>query len=257
MDEGPLTQEFGNEEIWSQVFGVGAKDLIDQQKFHRFLPRPPRCRLCHAPFEGLGGLYLRLRGKSKAKRNPNFCNACDSFLDANPGGAEVPMAILYADIRNSTEFVNNNSPAEVARRVNAFLEAATPAITEEDGFLLAFYGDCVLANWPPGFSGEDYMAKAIKAARRVSQASADIGIPVGTALHSGVAFMSSVKANAGGFRDVSIFGVPVNVAARLSHEAEAGRILASADLVKEAGLSGDPVSVTAKGFDEPLEAVYI
>lgn len=257
MPKAPLTRDVGNEEIWAHVFGVGADDLVDQQTFHKRLPSPPRCRLCLAPFRGLGGFYLRFRGKTQSKRNPHYCAACDDFLEANPGGAEVPMAILYADIRNSTEFVRTHSPTEAAERVNAFLQVATPAITDEDGFLLAFYGDCIVANWPPGFSGSNYLEKSLRAARRVAAASAEAGIPVGTALHSGTAYICSVQANHGSFRDISIFGVAVNLVARLSHEAEAGRILLSQDTAHALGIAGDdPISLDLKGFDEAIEAIY-
>ncbi|MEL6954944.1 MAG: adenylate/guanylate cyclase domain-containing protein [Pseudomonadota bacterium] len=254
MAEQDMEPERGNEELWYHVFAVGAGDLLDQRGFHSRLPSPPRCRLCKVPFQGLGGLILRFRGKSRAKRNPNYCSACDQFLAANPGGAEVPMAILYADIRKSTEFVQAHAPAEVLRRTNAFLELATRAITENDGFVLAFYGDCVLANWPPGFSGSDYREKAVKTAEELSGASQKAGIPVGVGLHAGTAYMCSVQANQGSFRDVSVFGEAVNIAARLSSAAAAGEVLGSAEMAEIAETKGPEQSFDLKGFNDPVAA---
>ena len=175
------------------------------------------------------------------------------FLDQNPGGAEVPMAILFADIRKSTEFVRDHSPEEVARRINTFLDLATTSITDEDGFLLAFYGDCVLANWPPGFSGADYVEKAMRSAKALAAASRQAGIPVGIGLHSGDAYMSSVVAQKGSFRDVSVFGEAVNATARLSGAAGASEILTTASTARALGLNGPWESLTVKGFDAPIE----
>ena len=252
MTDEELSRDRGNEELWRQVFAVGAADLLDQRLYHGGLPSPPRCRMCKAPFAGVGGRIMRLKGKRPAKRNPHYCNACDTFLENNPGGAEVPMSLLYADIRKSTEFVREHPPAEVLRRINIFLDLATDAITDSDGFVLAFYGDCVVANWPPGFSGVDYVAKAVKAGRKIAGASARAGIPVGIGVHSGDAYMCSVLAAKGSFRDVSVFGEAVNVVARLSDAAAAGEVLVSMDVAASAGIEGTHEMLTLKGFDDPI-----
>jgi adenylate cyclase len=252
MTEEDLARDSGNEELWYQVFAVGAADLLDQRTYHGGLPSPPRCRMCKAPFAGVGGRIMRLKGKRPAKRNPHYCNACDTFLENNPGGAEVPMALLYADIRKSTEFVREHAPAEVLQRINTFLDLATEAITDSDGFFLAFYGDCVVANWPPGFSGGDYVAKAVKAGREIADASAKAGIPIGIGVHSGDAYMCSVQAAKGSFRDVSVFGEAVNIVARLSDAASAGEVLISVDAADSAGIVGAAEMLTLKGFEDPI-----
>lgn len=252
MSDGPFTQENGNEEVWRHVFAVGAADLLDQHRYHLNLPSPPRCRLCKAPFAGIGGFFLRFRGKRPSKRNPNFCSACDTFLASHPGGAEVPMSLLYADIRKSTEFARSHPPGEIAARINTFLDLATRAITDEDGFILAFYGDCVVANWPPGFSGPDYIARAARAGQDVARASAEAGIPVGVGLHSGEAFMASVQANNGGFRDVSVFGEAVNLVARLSSAARPGEVIMTQAVAEADGIGTADETIEVKGFDAPV-----
>jgi len=254
MDDGEFSRDSGNEELWLQVFAVGAADLLDQRSFHSRLPSPPRCRLCKAPFRGIGGFFLSWKGKRPAKRNPHFCNACDAFLENNPGGAEVPMALLYADIRQSTEFARAHTPVEVSRRINRFLNVATDAITQSDGFLLAFYGDCVFANWPPGFSGPDYVAKAVASSRALAEASREAEIPVGIGVHSAEAYMCSVEAAQGSFRDVSVFGEAVNVVARLSDKAGPGEVLVSRAAAETARIDGPWEAMTLKGFEEPVMA---
>ncbi len=230
----------GNEALWQQVFGDGHPDLNKQHSFHAKLPRDPRCKLCFAPFAGLGGMYLRFRGKGRSSRNPNFCNACDGFLEAFPGGAEVEMSIIFVDIRNSTAYAQQSSAANVSGRINTFLDAVTNTITQADGFILAFYGDCVVGVWPPGFSGADHATKALGAARalvknhKLKDASGD-EIPFGVGLNSGPVFIGTVQAAKGMFRDVSIFGHNVNLTARLAAAAKPSEALVSTSLMDAVG----------------------
>lgn len=165
------------------------------------------------------------------------------------------MSLLYADIRSSTEFTRTHSPAEVSKRINAFLDLATQEIVERDGFVVAFYGDCIVANWPPGFSGSDYIAKAGHTGLAIAKASEAAGIPVGVGLHSGSAYMASVYANAGGFRDVSVFGENVNIVARLSNAANSGEVIMTGDIAQaiQAGEANDALDL--KGFDEPVNVL--
>jgi len=165
------------------------------------------------------------------------------------------MSLLYADIRKSTDFTQSHSAAEVSNRINKFLDLATKAIIEEDGFIVAFYGDCIVANWPPGFSGPDYVARAGRAGLAVARASAQAGIPVGIGLHSGTAYMASVHANKGGFRDVSIFGEAVNIVARLSNEAAAGEVIMTQDIATSINAGDAVVPLSLKGIDASVKVV--
>ena len=254
-----FTKEDGNTELWHTIFAVGHPDLSKQQEFHAKLPRDPRCRLCNAPFAGLGGLYMRFRGKVASSRNENYCNACDGFLDAYPGGAEVEMSMLFADIRNSTAFAESAGPKAASDRVNRFLDSATKAITDNDGFILAFYGDCIVAVWPPGFSGPDHAQMAVKAAREIAghaRASAEAA-PVGVGVHKGTVYIGTVQAAKGLFRDVSIFGAEVNVTARLAASAAAGEALASKEILDAAGGTGEMKPFDLKGISRPVEAATL
>lgn len=250
-------KEDGNTDLWRTIFADGHPDLSAQQKFHGKLPTDPRCRLCSAPFAGLGGLYMRFRGKKQSSRNEHYCNACDGFLDTFPGGAEVEMSVLFADIRNSTSFAEAAGPQAASERVNSFLNSSTKTITDNDGFILAFYGDCVVAVWPPGFSGPDHAAKAVKTAGEIA-AQAGTGaeaVPVGVGVHCGEVYIGTVQAAQGLFRDVSIFGVEVNVTARLAAIAGAGEAIASGDILGKAGRKNTALtSHDLKGISRPVEA---
>ena len=108
-----------------------------------------------------------------------------------------------------------------------------------------------MANWPPGFSGPDYIARAARAGREVARASSEAGIPVGVGLHSGEAFMASVQANSGGFRDVSVFGEAVNLVARLSSVAGAGEVIMTGEVAEADGAAATE-EIEVKGFEAPV-----
>lgn len=254
----------GNEELWKMLFAAGDPRLQKMQNFHMKLPTKPRCRLCLAPFKGIGGWIMRLKGKSRNNRNPNFCNACDKFLETFPGGADIELSILFVDIRRSTEYTETHDPAAVSRRINIFLNEAINTITDNDGFINAFYGDCVVAAWPPGFSGKDHAAKALATARQLvakdMRDSSGEAIPVGVGVHTGPVFISTVSALQGTFRDISIFGNNVNLTSRLASLAKPMQALSTRETIEAAGQ--DPASyrfqsVELKGFSDPVDAYEI
>lgn len=252
----------GNEALWKQIFAVGAPDLQKMQRLNKLLPSDPRCKLCNAPFGGIGGLYMRLRGKGRNNRNPNFCNACDAFIEANPGGAEIELSMLFVDIRGSTDYADHANPVDVSQRINAFLDTATRVINERNGFINAFYGDCVVAAWPPGFSGADHARLCLDTAKELAGYSITDHqgqvIPVGVGAHTGPMYISVVTAARGTFRDVSVFGANVNLTARLASSAKAAEALVSEELLKAAGQELPPVEnrreLTLKGFETPVAA---
>jgi adenylate cyclase len=124
---------------------------------------------------------------------------------------------------------------------------------------MAFYGDCVVAVWPPGYCGPDHAAKALAAGRRIAAglASGPDPVPVGVGVHCGEVFIGTVDAARGLFRDVSIFGIEVTVTARLASLAAAGEVLASGDLARAAGVPPGEVTtreLDLKGLSHPVEA---
>ncbi len=254
-------QQNGNEDLWKTIFAAGHPDLQKQQWLHKKLPLKPRCRMCLVPFKGIGGWIMRMKGKAQNSRNPNYCNACDKFLEAFPGGAEVEMSVLYVDIRNSTQYTQSNNATDVGQRINIFLDQATRIITDHDGFVMAFYGDCIVAAWPPGFSGENHALKAQQAAMGLVRDKGMVDksgdpIPVGVGVHTGNVFIGTVTALQGSFRDVSIFGSNVNLTARLASHATALQALASAENIIASGkkpTSFNCETVELKGFQEPVE----
>ncbi|MGH1484924.1 MAG: adenylate/guanylate cyclase domain-containing protein [Cellvibrionaceae bacterium] len=254
-------KKMGNEALWQQVFGIGAPELKKMQKWNKKLPSDPRCKLCNAPFKGIGGWLMRFKGKARNNRNPNFCNACDSFIEAHPGGAEIDLSMLFVDIRGSTDYAEHANPLDVSQRINAFLDAATNIIIDNDGFVAAFYGDCIVATWPPGFCGEEHAKKCLNTAIEVARHSIKDHegkvIPVGVGAHTGSMYISVVSAAKGSFRDVSVFGANVNLTARLASSAQASEALVSEDIInaaKQTFAADKKKELTLKGFSQSVTA---
>jgi adenylate cyclase len=86
-------------ERWRKILTEGHKPLRFLHVLFRYIPGPPRCKGCHNPFGGVGGKLVGLFGFTPSRKNPNLCVAgCDRLPS---GGAEVDIAVLFADVRGS------------------------------------------------------------------------------------------------------------------------------------------------------------
>lgn len=221
----------------------------------RMLPHDPRCRFCNAPFQGIGGIIVRaLFGKQRSNLNPRFCNLCDQASREFPGGAEVEMSMLFADVRGSTALSEKMSPTEFSGLINRFYSEATSIITKEDGLVEKLAGDAVAAFWGAGFAGPDYVGRTIKVAQNLSRVMARQHIPVGIGVHSGVAYFGAVG-TADGLTDITAIGDEVNMAARLASKAAAGEIVISEKALQQAGMDGSGLesrSLELKGISMPV-----
>lgn len=242
--------------VWWDWFSTSAFDVDKRlRRIFRMLPRDPRCKFCNAPFEGVGAIIVRrLYGKRRSTLNPRFCNMCDEASRQFPGGAEVAMSMLFADVRGSTALSEKMSPKEFSQLINRFYTGSTKIVTEEDALVEKLAGDAVAAFWGAGFAGSHYVRRTIQAARNMSVAMARQKIPVGIGVHSGVAYFGVMGA-ADGLTDISAVGDEVNTAARLASKAAAGEIIVSEQALKASGIDGDGLesrSLELKGIGEPV-----
>ncbi|MBI3738130.1 MAG: adenylate/guanylate cyclase domain-containing protein, partial [Chloroflexi bacterium] len=213
------------DQMWHDWFMTDAFG-VEKRQHHllKLLPHDPRCKFCHAPFEGAGALIVRtLYGKKQSALNPRFCNVCDGFAETHPGGAEVEMAMLFADVRGSTELSEQMSPTEFSRLINRFYIEATRAVIHEDGLVEKLAGDAVAAFWGAGFAGPDYVARTLQTAQNILKTMNREKIPVGIGVHFGVAYFGAMG-EVNGLVNISAIGDEVNLAARLASKAAQGEI---------------------------------
>lgn len=248
--------KFTVEKLWHEWFMTSA--FSAEKRIHRMLrllPHEPRCKFCNAPFQGIGSIIVRaVYGKKQSSLNPRFCSVCEDFAGKFPGGAEVEMSMLFADVRGSTALSEQMSPMDFSRLINRFYVDSTNAIIEEDGLVEKLAGDAVAAFWGAGFAGQDYVQRTLKAAQNILRRMARQQIPVGIGVHSGIAYFGAMG-TAEGLMDISAIGDEVNTAARLASKAAAGEIVVSEQALRKAGMDGRELesrSLELKGIREPI-----
>jgi adenylate cyclase len=238
-------------------------------RYHRFrsilrrIPSEPRCKVCAAPFAGPGAPLMRVMGRTRWEKNPNYCRACEALLDKHHGGAEVELSMLFADIRGSTTMAEGMAPAEFSALLNDFYDLAARVIVAHDGVVHKFVGDEVVAWFVIPFAGFEHAKAAIDAATTlVTEAgratSGKPGIPVGAAVHTGIAYVGSL--GEGDVTEFTALGDNVNVTARLASAAAAGEVLVSRAAANAAQL--DTTSLASRRLDlrgrsEPMDVVVI
>ena len=249
-------KKFDPNQLWREWFSTNAF-AVEKRFFRRLriLPREPRCKFCNAPFEGLGSIIVRtVYGKKQSSLNPRFCNICESFASQNPGGAEVEMSMLFADVRGSTALSERMTPTDFSKLINRFYIESAKIITHEDGLLEKLAGDAVAAFWGAGFAGPHYARRTLTAAQNLSRTMERQNIPVGIGIHAGVAFFGAMG-EANGLINISAIGDEVNLAARLASSAAAGEIIASEVILEQAGFEAEGLEsrrLELKGISEPV-----
>jgi adenylate cyclase len=238
--------------VWGEWFSSSAFSVDKRlRRIFRMLPHDPRCKFCNAPFQGVGGTIVRaLYGKQRSVMNPRFCNMCEEASRKFPGGAEVEMTMLFADVRGSTALSEKMSPTEFSQLINRFYTESTKVISDEDGLVEKLAGDAVAAFWGAGFAGPDYVRRTIRVAQNLLSAMEKQQIPVGIGVHAGTAYFGAMG-TAEGLTDILAIGDEVNLAARLASKAAAGEIIVSEQALKEAGIDGSDLesrSLELKGI---------
>jgi adenylate cyclase len=220
----------------------------------RHLPSEPRCRLCRAPYGGIGGRVMRRFGFGPSRKNPSLCVTC--FEKAPMGGVEMEIGVLFADVRGFTSMSEEMSPARVAELLNRFYESAS-SILGRSAVIDKLVGDEVMALYIPQlFRGEGWEQDMLRDARDLLSEVAS-WLRVGVGLDIGTAFVGNV--GSGEVKDFTALGDVVNTASRLQSSAEAGQIVMSARLwerLPERPAEAVSTTLELKGKAEP-ENVWI
>lgn len=174
-----------------------------------------------------------------------------------PGGAEIDIAVLFADVRGSTKLADELGPSGFAALLNRFYRVATQVLIAHEATIDKMVGDEMMALFIPGFTGPEYARRAVEASeallRALGYGDGGVGwLPVGVGLNAGPAFVGNV--GSGEVVDFTALGDTVNIAARLQGAA-AGEVVLSEAIYQSAadryrGL--ERRTITVRGKDEPL-----
>jgi adenylate cyclase len=230
--------------------------------FFRALPADPRCQMCYIPFSGFGGFVSRrLLGVKPSGLNPHMCDICERFAERFPGGVEMEVSILFADIRGSTPLAEQLGTQEFSELIHRFYLAGTKALYSNNALIEKFAGDALAAFFAPAFAGPNHAQTAIKAGKDLLHATGNAPgetpwVPVGVGVDTGVAYIGSMKME-GGRTDIAILGDTVNTTARISSEAAAGELLVGKNAIEMARLAKDEYEhrkLSLKGKQEIVDA---
>ncbi len=230
----------------------------------RHLPSEPRCKWCYAPYGAPFGPIIGRLGYGRWEKNPTLCGKCLNAMEENQGGAEVPLAVMFADLRGSTEIAADMSPSAYTRLLNTYYGIAGGAVQAGGGIVDKYLGDGVLALFIRGFCETEPTAVALEAASRIlrdveehKDLPADHRpLPVGIGLHFGTAYVGIVG-QAGQPTNFTALGDAVNVAERVSSSAAAGELLvsdAALSQLAERPEGAEARELTLKGVAEPVTA---
>jgi adenylate cyclase len=231
------------------------------RRVYRFLPSNPRCKTCLLPFHGVGGTMMKaVFNRGRSSQNPLLCNSCEAYAARYPGGAEVEMTILFADIRGSSQLADKMSPKDFSQLVNRFFQCSFNVLAPHNALIDRLVGDGIIGYFVPGIAGQNHTHSAIQAARDLLKITghADPGgpwVPVGCGLHRGVAFYGAVGME-GGIYNITALGDNVNTTAHLSAQAGAGEILISEEAYQAAKIEHEnpaKCQVTLKGRSKPMD----
>jgi len=213
-------------EKWQRTLAEGHLGLNALRRTMALLPGSPRCKICNNPFGGVCGHICKAIGFGPSRKSPQVCAACCEKMP--PGGAEIEIAVLFADVRGSTGLAERDGATAFAGTMNRFYATATQVLVRHGATIDKLIGDEVMAFFVPGFAGPGFKGSAVEAGRALLAAlgcgsSNGPWLEVGVGVDAGVAFVGNVGAE--GYVDFTALGDPVNTAARLQAAAQPGELL--------------------------------
>jgi adenylate cyclase len=187
----------------------------------------------------------------------------DLYLEATAAGTRE-VSVVFADLAGFTAFAERHDPRAVQEMLNAYFEAAVPAIVERHGGDIdRLLGDAVMATFNTRGDQPDHARRAAQAALTVQRETAALTAAnpdwprFRVGVNTGEALVGVLGAGEG--RSYSVVGDTVNIASRLQAAAEPGTVAVSAATLH--GLAGAQVSglgaLTLRGKREPVEAYVL
>lgn len=248
--------------LWQSLFSGEHPELRRRRAMLRLmsLTAHDRCRLCYAGFDGFTAPLMRALGRAQWRRNPHYCEKCETVLAAHHGGAEIEVAMLYADVRGSTQIAAGMRPADFAALMQRFFETATNVFTWTDAIVDKMSGDEMIAIFIPNLTGLDFRQRAVAAGLKLLRATGHADpkgpwLSIGVSVHSGVTFMGSIGVEGGNYQFAAL-GDAMNFGARLVAAAKGGELIMSEVVWNDvaADVSAEPRSLELKGYPEPVNA---
>jgi class 3 adenylate cyclase/tetratricopeptide (TPR) repeat protein len=178
-------------------------------------------------------------------------------MTAGLTGENRLVTMLFADMSGSVSSTRALDAEDAALLVNRLLQAMVAATTEYGGQVDRFLGDGVLAVFGAPSVREDDAERAIRAALRIGEQARKLGLGTTAGINTGEVYFGTVGSDL--YREVTVMGPAVNLAARLQGQASAGDILVSEATwrLTRGAFEFEPMRVEIKGIDEPVAAYRV
>ena len=216
------------------------------------------------PIRGPLSIPFRVLGVKVSRMNPNLCNICETMFTRVKRRKQiiVPATILFADLRGYTELSQSATSGDVTDMLHGFADECAEAVWERDGIVNKFIGDAMLAIFNFPIIRADHVQQAALAAQDIqrrwarkqallsSSGGASVGLGIG--IHTGLASIGEIGT---AYKDFTIIGPTVNMAARIQGQAKAGEVLASADVYRHVAdmfATSEFRACQLKGIAEPV-----
>ena len=212
-------------------------------------------------FAALRSLVQKRRAEERTLRYASLVaeEGRDWAEGAQGGPLLAEHAILFTDIRRSTQLVATRSLPDWFEAINRSLSEQGQRVRQAGGSVVKYTGDGLLASFRGPGRAHHALRCAIALQALDSTYEDRTGLRIGIGLAEGVV-MSGLIGEAGG-QQYDVIGATVHLAARLCSIAEPGEIVTTPRLVRSAGMTGAvrPASrsIPLRGFDAPVEYVSL
>jgi adenylate cyclase len=239
------------------------------------LMKPSRSILCkgclqqlHLPMAIHGPLSIpfRIVGLRPSRMNPNLCNLCELMFKRikKSSQVQVPVTILFADVRGYTTVSELLDSPEVVRLLSQFYEQCGEAVWERDGIVNKLIGDAAFAIFNFPIERDSHVENAVLSGLALQErwaslhsiggGESQLPIGVGVGIHTGIVAIGEVGEVC---RDFTAVGPVVNLASRLQGAASPGEVLVTEQVYERVArqFPNAPKRVCQlKGLQQPVNA---
>ncbi len=244
--------------------GPGVKLLRDWQAEHhcieRILAKPLQPGVLLAALTELGQgqvLQREMRDRTEALASLLPMGAVQALSGGALGQDELfEAAVLFTDVRHSSELITSQPARVYFRALNESLSAQGDIVRSFEGAVVKYTGDGMLAIFRG--AGRTYLAARCAKALVAGALQEPLGFGVGVAEGLVLAGLVGDFAGSGQHRQYDVIGATVHLAARLCAQEAAGRARLTRAVLRASRLDLDaqdvgPVAV--RGFAGPVDCV--
>ena len=242
---------------WEAYYRLGTHRLSKLgQRVFLALPTNPRYMFCGAPFAGFGSKLVKPFGYRPSRKNPHLCATCVEL--SPPGGMNMQVGVLFADVRGFTTMAESLGPQEASGLLRRFYACAEDVLFP-DALIDKLIGDEVMALYVPLLGrlpdpARTMVEHAEGLLRAVGYGSSEGPfLDVGIGLDFGDAFVGNIGQRS--LYDFTAVGDVVNTASRLQSQAAGGEVVMSGRVASSlARPIGERTELALKGKAEPVTA---